>query len=333
MPEPQRPNNWALLLGEWDFPNESEVRFKGKPLDEGGDQSAPPRRDTAAGPSHGIALSDLKSSRGTVGAKFTFEECETAVGELILAYNPQTQEMLTAGVGGGRGRFMFGVRERVRDDETDRGSRSPKHWETLDAAGDGGNLKAGKPYHVRASISGSQIELTVDGIEVLVTHRRHGNIPNLFPTGLLCGSVRNVTASGFYVDAAVPRAFVVTQFSEQFTGAYLDVIKSACKDFGVRAIRADEIYGPGLIVADIVEQVHTGQLVIADISERNPNVYFEVGYALAMRKPIILLAKKGTSLPFDVSGFRVLFYEDSIGGSPRWRRDYGIISGHCWGRR
>jgi hypothetical protein len=46
----------------------------------------------------------------------------------------------------------------------------------------------------------------------------------------------------------------------------------------------------------------------------NPNVYFEVGYALVMKKPTILLARKGTSLPFDVAGFRVLFYEDSIGG-------------------
>ena len=126
-----------------------------------------------------------------------------------------------------------------------------------------------------------------------------------------------MTASGFCVDAAVSRAFVVMQLSAPFTDVYLDVIKSACEDFGIEATRADEIYGPGVIIEDIVEQVSTAQLVIADISVENANVYFEVGYALATKKPIILLAKRGTPLPFDVSGFRVLFYEDSIGGKSR----------------
>ena len=98
---------------------------------------------------------------------------------------------------------------------------------------------------------------------------------------------------------------------------YLSVIKSVCAEFGIAALRADEIYGPGVIVQDIVDQVISAQLVIADISVVNANVYFEVGYALATRKPIILLAKKDTSLPFDVSGFRVLFYEDSIGGKAK----------------
>ena len=64
-------------------------------------------------------------------------------------------------------------------------------------------------------------------------------------------------------------------------------------------------------------------MIIADIStlppndEINANVFFEVGYAHALSKPVILLARKGTPLPFDVRSFRVLFYEDSIGGKAR----------------
>lgn len=321
MAGPRRPNNWAPILGEWELPSVHEVRFKGRPYvppDEGADLPSKPPRDPGPHPSYGVVLSDLRFSGGAVEATFTFEESSVAVGEVILAYNPQTREMLTAGVGGGVGRPLFSVRERVRDNEGDRGSHS--HWEMLDAAGDGSDLEADKPYHVRGSMSGSRIELTVNGIEVLAAQRRGVVAPNLFPTGILCGSVENVKVSAFCIDAEVPRAFVVTQFSEHFTDVYLEVIKSACKDFGIEAIRADEIYGPGMIVEDIVEQVRTAQLVIADISVENPNVYFEVGYALATRKPIILLAKKGTSLPFDVSGFRVLFYEDTIGGKSRVER-------------
>ena len=107
------------------------------------------------------------------------------------------------------------------------------------------------------------------------------------------------------------------QLSPPFDDMYLEVIKAVSKEFGLDALRADEMYGPGVIVRDIINQVVNAQMVIADISVANANVYFEVGYALALNKPIILLARKGTDLPFDVSGFRVLFYEDSIGGKAK----------------
>ena len=59
-------------------------------------------------------------------------------------------------------------------------------------------------------------------------------------------------------------------------------------------------------------------MIIADITTKNANVFFELGYAFARNKPVILLAKKtDVPLPFDVSSFRVLFYEDSIGGKPK----------------
>jgi nucleoside 2-deoxyribosyltransferase len=83
------------------------------------------------------------------------------------------------------------------------------------------------------------------------------------------------------------------QFSSPYNEVYSHVIKDACVDFNIDAVRGDET---------------------------NPNVYFEVGYALALGKPIILLAQRRTPetpLPFDLSAFRVLFYDDSIGGKPK----------------
>jgi hypothetical protein len=108
------------------------------------------------------------------------------------------------------------------------------------------------------------------------------------------------------------------QFTTEYNDVYRDVVQEVCKDYQVSVTRADEVNGPtGLIIADIVREVSNAQLVIADITPTNPNVYFEVGYALALSKPTILLARKGTPLPFDVAGFRVLFYEDSIGGKKK----------------
>jgi hypothetical protein len=81
--------------------------------------------------------------------------------------------------------------------------------------------------------------------------------------------------------------------------------------------RADEMSGPGMILSDIITGIQDAAVVIAEITPVNANVFYELGYAHATGKPTILLAEKGMSLPFDVSGFRCIFYDDSIGGKRR----------------
>ena len=56
------------------------------------------------------------------------------------------------------------------------------------------------------------------------------------------------------------------------------------------------------------------EVVIAEISSSNASVFYELGYAHALDKPTVLLARRGEVLPFDVSGYRVIFYDDTIGG-------------------
>ena len=110
------------------------------------------------------------------------------------------------------------------------------------------------------------------------------------------------------------------QFSSPYNELYSHVVKDVCDELEIDAVRADEMYGPGIIIKDIIDQIAESQIIIADISPPNPNVYFEVGYALALKKPIILLAQRrepNERLPFDLSAFRVLFYDDTIGGKPR----------------
>jgi nucleoside 2-deoxyribosyltransferase len=69
---------------------------------------------------------------------------------------------------------------------------------------------------------------------------------------------------------------------------------------------------------DIVRSIKESDVIIADITPVNANVFYELGYAHAMNKPTILLAnRKIEKLPFDVSGYRVIFYDDTIRG----RRD------------
>ena len=69
-----------------------------------------------------------------------------------------------------------------------------------------------------------------------------------------------------------------------------------------------------LILEDIVRGIIDAKIVVAEITPPNQNVFYELGYAHALNKPTILLAERGKTLPFDVSGYRCLFYENTIGG-------------------
>lgn len=107
------------------------------------------------------------------------------------------------------------------------------------------------------------------------------------------------------------------QFTAPYNELFSDVIVPICEELGLSAVRADETYGPGLIIADIAREIIEAKVIIAEITPANPNVYYELGYAHALNKPTILIAEKPTQLPFDVSPFRVLFYENSIGGKKK----------------
>jgi nucleoside 2-deoxyribosyltransferase len=48
--------------------------------------------------------------------------------------------------------------------------------------------------------------------------------------------------------------------------------------------------------------------------------FYELGYADALNKPTILLAQRGKELPFDIRSYRVIFYDDTIGGKPELER-------------
>jgi hypothetical protein len=92
-------------------------------------------------------------------------------------------------------------------------------------------------------------------------------------------------------------------------------VQPVSKKAGFSAIRADDIFRPGVILHDIIHGIVESDVVLAEITHVNANVFYELGYAHALNKPTILLANRLTEeLPFDISGYRVIFYDDSIRG-------------------
>lgn len=188
---------------------------------------------------------------------------------------------------------------------------SSNRWENFKTAGYGTPPPVGKDILIKVAIAGSQVTMWIDGVEV---------IRGIFPirraqlTVLMFGH-KPVEAELISVETTPNIAFVVMQFTDEFDSLYKEVITPVCKSFGFSPVRADDIYNNGLIVDDIARSIRESALVIADITPNNPNVYYEVGYSHGIGKPTILLAERSRDkLPFDVSGFRTIFYDNTIGG-------------------
>lgn len=84
------------------------------------------------------------------------------------------------------------------------------------------------------------------------------------------------------------------------------VISPAAEHCGYAALRADQISEPGLITSQVIQHIIDDPLVIADLTERNPNVFYELAIRHALRKPLVQIIKRGEQIPFDVAGTRTI---------------------------
>lgn len=92
------------------------------------------------------------------------------------------------------------------------------------------------------------------------------------------------------------------------------IVKPALAEYSFTVVRADQICGMSSITDDIYKLLRESDLVIADISDLNANVYYELGFRLAINKNCIIMKDKDSTLsvPFDIGGYRYLPYSLSI---------------------
>jgi hypothetical protein len=179
------------------------------------------------------------------------------------------------------------------------------------------NYDIKKPLLFRIEVNGSNIFLYVNNILITQGECSLAEAPLGFR---LSGS--ETILSDIKFEPIKPNIFVIMQFTKDYNELYNDVIKPVCESFNLECIRADEFFTSSPIIKDIIESIKGSYIIIAEITPDNPNVFYEIGYAHAINKPTILLCdKKREKLPFDVSGFRTLFYENSIGGKTKVERD------------
>ncbi|HSE63208.1 MAG TPA: hypothetical protein VLG15_06310, partial [Thermoanaerobaculia bacterium] len=103
--------------------------------------------------------------------------------------------------------------------------------------------------------------------------------------------------------------FVLMPFSDKARALYDDNIRPTVEKGGLRCERADDIVSTGLITHDIWERINRARLLIAELTDRNPNVFYELGLAHALSKDVILITQSMDSVPFDLQAVRCLCYD------------------------
>lgn len=112
--------------------------------------------------------------------------------------------------------------------------------------------------------------------------------------------------------APKPFAFVLMPFSAEFDDVYELAIQPACEIAGAYAERVDKQIFSGSILERVYNQISKADLIVADMSERNPNVFYEVGYAHALGKTTVLLTKSADDIPFDLRHYPHIVYNDRL---------------------
>lgn len=97
-----------------------------------------------------------------------------------------------------------------------------------------------------------------------------------------------------------------------FNRIYNHLIKPACEKSGFKPVRADDVASSNYIIIDILHKILDSEMVICDLSGRNPNVLYELGIRQAFNLPTVLIKDIKTAKIFDIQGLRYTEYSQSL---------------------
>jgi hypothetical protein len=104
--------------------------------------------------------------------------------------------------------------------------------------------------------------------------------------------------------------FVMMPFANPLGAYYTSIYEPAIRKAGLIAKRADDdIYGTGKIIDQIWSGINSARVLVAELTNRNPNVLYELGIAHALTKPVVLVSSNENDVPFDVKHVRMISYD------------------------
>ena len=122
----------------------------------------------------------------------------------------------------------------------------------------------------------------------------------------------------------VKKCFIIMPFggdddvtARQFMGVYQSILKPAAEIAGYVVSRADTKQMPGNITADIINDLASADIVIADLTGGNANVFFELGIRHVLRRSgTVHVVDRNSKIPFDVQQYRVVEYSTHLADIP-----------------
>ena len=112
--------------------------------------------------------------------------------------------------------------------------------------------------------------------------------------------------------------FVVMPFDAALMPVWEDHIKPAVSALGLSAARADDFFTSHAVMTDVWAAIYNARLVVADCTGRNPNVFYEIGLAHVVGRPVIMVTQNEEDVPFDVRHYRYVRYTFT----PRGMQDF-----------
>src|SRR5437660_4726229 len=230
----ESPANWAAIFGRWSFSGE-QITFLGPDMP---DPALP----------LGICVTNIQLTEGRVSCRVKLPE-SSSEGRILLSYRSPNERYIMAGIGGWKsaysvGEFIPGLA-----------------WVGLALAGRADNLTPGEWYTQTVELRGQKLRVSVNDVPVLrhVFDKRvtTGQV-GLFAVGKNRIEFENVT-----VELQRGTAFVIMQFSEKYHQLYKEVISPVVEASGLSAYHVGEVFGPGLILEDVVQGIVEAQVVIA----------------------------------------------------------------------
>lgn len=91
---------------------------------------------------------------------------------------------------------------------------------------------------------------------------------------------------------------------------YEKIYKPAIEKAGLQPVRADaDIFGTGKIMDQVWRGINAAKVLVAELTTRNPNVFYELGLSHALRRPVVLVSSNESDVPFDLHHIRVIYYD------------------------
>ncbi|MEW8505243.1 MAG: hypothetical protein AB2598_00940 [Candidatus Thiodiazotropha sp.] len=114
--------------------------------------------------------------------------------------------------------------------------------------------------------------------------------------------------------------FVLMPFLEKMQPVYDDHIKSVAERLSLSVARADDFFSTESVMQEVWNAICSAEILIADCTGRNPNVFYEIGLAHTMGKPVVLITQDETDIPFDLRHRRYIVYEYTPRGMKKFEK-------------